>query len=133
MMWKKVLFGFSVNEMTWSNQYSGHIHTQPHFPHTNTDGIGKEASRTAERHSTFIQREPGKSRRQEKRQATTQNAVYMLYKCLWCRLFEKHSLIYNCDSEKTLFINIVLWYITKQAIATFSLSHYFFVFLYIVY
>lgn len=54
-----------------------------------------------------------KSRRQGKRE-TSQNAVYNF----WRRLFEKHSAIYICDSEKTLFINIVLEYIAEQAIAT---------------
>lgn len=55
-------------------------------------------------------REPGssKSRRQGKRE-TTQNAVYDFRR----RLLEKHSAMYACDSEKTLFINIVLRYIAE--------------------
>lgn len=58
-------------------------------------------------YTPILMRQPGssKSRRQRKRE-TTQNAVYDSSR----RLFEKHSAMYICDSEKTLFINIVLSY-----------------------
>lgn len=59
----------------------------------------------------------------ELRTRTRQKAAEEKHKMLavynfWRRLFEKHSAIYICDSEKTLFINIVLEYIAEQAIAT---------------